>query len=611
MIRNKYIIGIIILVLIFFGLIGCIYWNSIKQKIIGTSDEEINTETTDIDINYDAKELSGEISNYNAKVNLNDEQTTIEGTGITISGAKIKISNGGTYYFTGTISDASIVVEANKNEDVIIVLDNANITSKTTSVINGVTCKKLTVHALANSSNYLTDNSTYTDFTDTEKSEPDGTIFTKTDLVVNGNGKLVINGNYRDGIVSKDTLKLINTEIEINSADDGIRGKDYVAINNAKITINSKGDGIKSTNDEDTSLGYIAIEGGTLNIQSGSDGIQAQTILNISENPIINIVTSGTISSSNNSSSSKALKAGTEISIMNGDLTLNSTDDSIHSNGSVIINGGTLTITSGDDGIHGDTSLTINDGNIDILKSYEGIESSYIEINGGNVKVVASDDGINVAGGNDNSAMNGRPGQNNFSNIQNSNRKLVINNGNIKVDSKGDGLDSNGSIYINGGYIIVEGPENGGNGALDYDGECIVKGGTLIAYGATGMWQNPSNNATIYTVAFSNTGKSGDTLILKDSSNQEILNITSNKSYGGILFTSEQIKQGESYTLYVNGTSVQTLTVSDIITSNIMSSHGGMNKGNMNRGDMSGEDFERIKMNKEGMDREKGMMNQK
>lgn len=60
----------------------------------------------------------------------------------------------------------------------------------------------------------------------------------------------------------------------------------------------------------------------------------------------------------------------------NGSFDINSSDDSIHSNGELVINGGEINISSGNDGVHADTSLVINaaggngyldyDGNFDI-----------------------------------------------------------------------------------------------------------------------------------------------------------------------------------------------------------------------------------------------------
>lgn len=562
----KIMISILIIVIIAF--IAIYFLGNSKS---GDSDYiQIDTTSTNLEVEYDEEELTGEWSEYKAKITLADSKVNIEGSGVTSSGNSITIKSAGSYYITGTISDGNILIDASKNDEVQLVLDNCSITSKTTAPINGITASKLTITLAENSENTLADTSSYTEFTDTESQEPDGTLFTKTDLVINGAGKLIVNANYKDGIVSKDTLKIINTNIEINSADDGIRGKDYVALNNANITINSDGDGIKSTNDTDTTLGYVAIEGGTISINAEADGIQAETVLNISENAKIDITTNGEVTSSTkqsmdfgggfagfggggkeknygtnyntteDSGSSKGLKAGTEITIESGNIEISSTDDSIHSNGIIIINGGTIKASAGDDGIHADTNIVINDGNIEISKSYEGIESSYVEINGGTISVVASDDGINIAGGNDSSSMTDRPGQNSFSSVGDSNRKLVINNGDITVNAVGDGLDANGSIYINGGSVMVAGPTSSGNGPLDYDTECVVNGGSFVVYGSTGMWQSPTSNSTQYCLVFRTTGSSGDTITLKDSSENEITSFKTVKSYGAIAISNEK-----------------------------------------------------------------------
>lgn len=587
-IKLKILIGVSVLVVV---LVAIGFYFKLNNKILRIMKTEQTN--TNLEVEYSDLESTGKWSDYVAKVNLSDSKTVIEGKGVTTTDNTIIISSAGKYYITGSISEGNIIIECSKNDEVQLVLDNASITSNTTASITGIKCKKLTITLADGSENTITDSETYTTFTDTEKSEPDGAIFTKTDLVINGAGKLTVNANYKDGIASKDGLKIMDCSIIVNSKDDGIRGKDYVDINNANIDIKSNGDGIKSTNSEDSELGYITIEGGIININSESDAIQAETILNILSNTKINVTTTGEIASSNNnkdfghggykgehsiseseaneedSISSKGLKAGTELTIENGDIEITSTDDNIHSNGIIVINAGNIKASSGDDGIHADTSIVINGGNIDIVKSYEGIESAFIEINGGNISVVSSDDGINIGGGNDSSAMGGRQGQNSFSDIQSSNRKMVINNGEVRVNAGGDGLDSNGSIYINGGNITVAGPTDYGNGVLDYDVECVVTGGNLILYGAYGMWQNPSSNSTQYALTFQTSGNSGDVISLKDSSGIEISSFEAEKTYEGIIISNANINQGNTYTLYVNGTSVGSLQANNIITSQV------------------------------------------
>jgi len=291
-----------------------------------------------------------------------------------------------------------------------------------------------------------------------------------------------------------------------------------------------------------------------------------------------------TTSSSTDTESSKGIKAGTEITIKSGDITIDSTDDSIHSNGSIIINGGNMNLSSGDDGIHADTNISITGGTINITKSYEGIESAYIEISGGKISVVASDDGINVAGGNDSSSTDGRTGQNNFSDVGSSNRKLVISGGEINVSANGDGLDSNGSIYMSGGTVIVAGPTSGGNGILDFDNTFEITGGTLIAYGGSGMLQTPSTSSTQYTIVASETGSSGDRISLKDSSGNEIVNTETVKSYSVVMISSPNLKQGSSYTIYKNGNQSTAITVNSIVTTTtgITTNNTGMPGGQQN-----------------------------
>ena len=504
---------------------------------------------------------------------INLSNLSYEGTGVAISNSTITINKQGTYYFTGTLAEGNIVVNAGDDDNVVLVFENANITCTTTAVINGVNAKNIIINVKAGSSNTFTDSTSYTVFT--EDDEPNATIFSKTDLMINGKGTLIVNANYDDGIVSKDDLVITNANIQITSADDGIRGKDSVDIKNATITINAKGDGIKSTNDTDTSKGYVLIDNSKITINAESDGIQAETILNTS-NSNLTITTTGDTSSED--VSSKGLKAGKEITINSGNISISSTDDTIHSNYFIIINGGNLELSSKDDGIHADTDVIINGGNIDITKSYEGIEAAYIEINDGEVSIVASDDGLNASDGSGDTNFWGR--QESFN--TNTNVQLVINGGNIYVNASGDGLDSNGTMTQTGGDVIVAGTQNNGNGALDYDSTFNITGGSLIVYGATGMWQNPSTTSSQYSLCFSASGKAGDKIEIKDSNGNTVESFTTDKAYNAILISNSKLQKGTTYTLYVNGSESSSLELTSIVTSTI--SGNGMGGGMMQGG---------------------------
>ena len=109
----------------------------------------------------------------------------------------------------------------------------------------------------------------------------------------------------------------------------------------------------------------------------------------------------GSESSSSASTSTKGIKSDGALYVNGGTFTINSADDSFHSNSDATINDGTYTISSGDDGIHADSALLVNGGTITVIESYEGLEGLNITINDGKIDITASDDGMNAAGGND------------------------------------------------------------------------------------------------------------------------------------------------------------------------------------------------------------------
>ena len=494
------------------------------------------------------KETETQIANLSFEYSNDDTDDTwnaADAISLTISDEnnQIKIEKEGTYHITGTTTNGAIVIDAGSEETVRLILDNVNITCENSSPIYVKNAEKVIITLAENSVNTLTDGTEYV-YDDVAEEEPDGTIFSKDDLTINGSGILNIYANFKDGIVSKDGLVIAGGNINVEAADDGIRGKDYVAIKDGNIKITSYADAIKSTEDTDTYKGYIIIDGGTIDITTTAP--QTET------------------------SSSKGIKAITNIQVNSGNITIDSTDDALHTNGNITINGGTFNIKTGDDGIHSDTSLYINGGEINITESYEGIESSLIEINGGKINIKASDDGINVAGGNDTSYMGGRGGIDNFTpqgNID-SNQKLTVNDGEIYVNATGDGIDVNGAAYINGGTVTVDGPTNSGNGALDYDSEFAVSNATLIACGSVGMVQTVSNSSSTYclNITFSQTQSAGSEIKITDESGNTVLTYSPSKQYQSAVICSPAFSKGKQYTIYVNDNEVSTVTIESIVT---------------------------------------------
>lgn len=279
------------------------------------------------------------------------------------------------------------------------------------------------------------------------------------------------------------------------------------------------------------------------------------------------------------------LEGKDSVRIENGDIVINAAVDGIHSGndedetvGYTYIAGGNITLTVKDDGIHADTQLVIAGGNIHVTESYEGLEGTSIEIAGGETTIRSSDDGLNAAGGNDGSGAKGRFGDDPFA--SNDNNRIIISGGTVTVDANGDGLDSNGSLFVYGGEILVYGPENGGNGALDYDGEAVISGGTVIALGASQMAQNfgADSGQCAILVNLQGMQPAGTTVELKNAAGETLLSCVAKKSYNSAVFSCPEIQVGQTYTV-VMGEETTELEMTETIYGSGMGFGGGHGKG--------------------------------
>ena len=388
--------------------------------------------------------------------------------------------------------------------------------------------------------------------------------------MIAGQGQLTVNANYNNGITSKDTLTIESSSITLTAENHGINGKDYCVIKNAAIQISGGGDAIRSTNDSDSTLGYIVITDSSLDLTAGEDGIQAETTLKISGGDCTVVSGGGSSGTVSTYTSTKGLKGGASVSLYDGEYTLNCCDDAIHSNGNVLISGGTYTITTGDDGIHADENTAITDGIINISKSYEGIEGATVDISGGTINIVSSDDGINAAGGVDQSGAG--PRQDNF--FGSSNYYINISGGVITVDASGDGVDANGKITVYGGELYVSGPTDNGNGALDYDGEATITGGVVVAAGSGGMAQNFGNNSTQGSILLTYSALSAKSITLKDASGRTLVSYSPSKSYSGVVISCPSITTGNTYTVEAGGQTTS-VTMDSLIYGNSNGMGGG------------------------------------
>lgn len=269
--------------------------------------------------------------------------------------------------------------------------------------------------------------------------------------------------------------------------------------------------------------------------------------------------------------STKGIKAGNALLIQQGTFVIDSADDAIHSNYSVTIDGGSFQLSSGDDGIHAEAYLNINGGTTTIAESYEGLEAAQIHISGGTTQVFSSDDGLNATGGSSFELVDGLlvlkdisssdteqtfGGRGGMFEVED-NCDITISGGNLTVTtSNGDGIDSNGSLNVSGGTVLVFGSSSGGEGALDYTGSSSISGGTLVALGSSGMAQSmePDDSHATLMVTWDEVQPAGTRLTLCTQQGEILCSLQSTNSFQTAVIGTDSLSAGQEVSLYTGGT---------------------------------------------------------
>lgn len=183
------------------------------------------------------------------------------------------VSAGGGYRLTGAL-DGSIVIDA-EEQIVHLILDGVNVKSSSGPALWVRSAGKVVVTAVGH--NTLVDSGNYFGYT-----EENACIYSECDITFNGGGTLDINGDHKDGIHSKDTVKLLGGDVRIWAKRDGIRGNDGICIRGGGLEIECEGSGLHTTKSKNGEKGTIEIRAGDISIIAGEYAVCAAKDIYIS-----------------------------------------------------------------------------------------------------------------------------------------------------------------------------------------------------------------------------------------------------------------------------------------------------------------------------------------
>lgn len=544
-------------------------------------------------------------------ISFTDSAVTADGvySGYEIEGTDVSITAAGTYVFSGDCDDGSITVKKGVT-GVTLVLNGLTLTNADSAAITLNKTAEAALIAAAGSENTVADTAGANDENAAVK------VKSGASLSLSGTGTLTACGNAKNGIkgASDAVITVDEMTLNIEAADDGLSCDDELTILGGRVNITAGGDAVKASPDTDdaenpdtTSLGNVTVSGGTMTLTAANDGVQADGDLTISGGTFAVTANGGhTTALTDDSASCKGLKAGKTLTVSGGTVNVDSADDALHAN-DVTVSGGTLTLASGDDAVHADNDLVVgvkgssstSNPKIDITASYEGLEGTTVSVYSGDIDVAASDDGVNAA----NSDFGERSDK----------YAIHIAGGDLYIDAGSDGLDSNNDINITGGRVEVYGADAMMDAAIDYDGTFTLSGGTLFGagmepgagtqayiavgetspsggHGGMGMTrpdktdgstmtppdgqqngtrpEKPSDDKNGWTGGKGQSAnresalgiKKGSVITVQDASGKTLYTATAFGSMSSVIFSSADIKEGETYTVLVDGVLVGTAT---------------------------------------------------
>lgn len=440
---------------------------------------------------------------------------SISGSGITAEGCRMVITQPGTYVFSGSVEDGSITVSVPDSSKVRIVFSGFTLSCSDGPAVDIESADKVTISLSNGTKNSLSDSGTRSDETLT------AAVYSKSDLVLNGNGALTVDAGFDNAIQSKGSLRITGGTYSIDSKDDGFVGKDSVEVENGNFSLNCGGDAFKSTNSDDSSKGYIYIEDGTYDITASDDGFQSASGILIKDGTFSITSGGGSTFASQHAEGGFQMKeyggmpgaswntdAGASSDSASSDSV--SSDSSSSDSESSDSQGGTFGIR-GSEGGHGpqmpDGSSTSQDAasassqteyeaTSDETKSRGLVSDGSIEIDGGTFTFDTSDDSLH---GDTVSITGGSLEISAGDDAVHADTSLSVSGGSVSASECYEGLES-ASIVISGGAVDITSSDDGLNasdGASADTGTGQAQDAPYAASGSVGAYTSGGPEITI------------------------------------------------------------------------------------------------------------------
>lgn len=309
------------------------------------------------------KTSSSEQENNTADDNIDLQGTALQNADQNLSevNGNALITKSGDWNLTGSLN-GTLVVDA-EDQDVTLHLNGVSIQAANPAIYVKK-AKSVTIE--------LTGENTLKS-TDGENAEVlNAAVYSKSDLIINGNGSMNVSSASGHGIKAKDSLQVQGISGTITAKSDGIHTNEDAVID-ASLQINAEDEGIQSEQ-------ALEIKGGQLTIASAGDCLRAETTLSGA---------GGTHTL--NSSENEGIESKDTLLITGGTWTVNASDDGMNAKNLLQIDDGTITVCSANnDGLDSNGSLLINGGTITVLartmpEEAFDTDNTPFEINGGTV----------------------------------------------------------------------------------------------------------------------------------------------------------------------------------------------------------------------------------